>query len=104
MVRRYLLTGLFVMFLGVAGIVNAADTKVTAEDDTDSSGFSVENASGVERFSVSAAGGVVFSRLTTAERDALTAVNGMVIFNTTTGKFEGFEGGAWVALAGAAAP
>ncbi|MGR3317639.1 MAG: FISUMP domain-containing protein [Candidatus Anammoxibacter sp.] len=104
MVRRYLLTGLCIIFLGTAGIVNAADTKVTAEDDTDASGFSVENASGVERFSVSAAGGFLIPRLTTAERDALTAVNGMMIYNTTTGEFEGFKGGAWVALSGAAAP
>ncbi|MGR3218589.1 MAG: FISUMP domain-containing protein [Candidatus Anammoxibacter sp.] len=105
MVRRYLLTGLFIIFLGAAGIVNAADTKVTAEDDTEGSGFSVENASGVERFSVSAAGGFLIPRLTTAERDALTAVNGMMIYNTTTGEFEGFKGGAWVALlSGAAAP
>lgn len=38
------------------------------------------------------------SRLTTTERDALTAINGMIIYNTTTAKFQGYEAGAWVDL------
>lgn len=37
-------------------------------------------------------------RLTTTERDALTAQNGMIIFNTTTGKLQGREAAAWVDL------
>ena len=32
--------------------------------------------------------------LTTTERDALTAVNGMIIYNSSTNKFQGYEGGA----------
>ena len=36
--------------------------------------------------------------LTTTERDALTAVAGMIIFNSTTGQFEGYNGTSWVAL------
>lgn len=36
--------------------------------------------------------------LTTAQRDALTAVNGMVIYNSTTGDIERYEDGAWSAL------
>ncbi len=36
--------------------------------------------------------------LSTAERDALAAVNGILIYNTTSGKFEGRAGGAWVVL------
>lgn len=35
-------------------------------------------------------------QLTTAERDALTAVNGMIIYNTTTNAFNFYENGAWV--------
>ena len=35
---------------------------------------------------------------TTAERDALTAVNGMIIYNSTTNKFQGYENGAWANL------
>ncbi len=38
------------------------------------------------------------SNLTTAERDALTAANGMVIYNTTDNKFQGYENGAWANL------
>lgn len=43
-------------------------------------------------------GFVQFGSLTTAERDALTAVNGMVIYNTTLNKFQGYENSAWVNL------
>lgn len=36
--------------------------------------------------------------LTTTQRDALTAVNGMIIYNTTAAKFQGYEAGAWANL------
>ena len=32
---------------------------------------------------------------TTTERDALTAVNGMLIYNTTTSKVQVYENGGW---------
>ncbi len=104
MVRGYLLTGLFVMFLGITGIVNAADTKVTTENNDGSSGFSVEDKNNEERFRVNDAGGVVISKLTTVERDALTAIAGMVIFNTDTGLFEGYDGTSWAGVGGTPAP
>lgn len=34
--------------------------------------------------------------MTTTERNAMTAVNGMIIYNTTTLQFEFYENGAWV--------
>lgn len=37
-------------------------------------------------------------QLTTAQRDGLTAVNGMVIFNTTTARNEAYYGAAWRTL------
>lgn len=40
----------------------------------------------------------VLSRMTTAERNALTAVNGMLIYNVTDNKFQGYENGAWANL------
>lgn len=43
--------------------------------------------------------GLLLPRMTTTQQNAITSpVNGMVIFNTTTGKFTGYAGGAWVAL------
>ncbi|MGR3316917.1 MAG: FISUMP domain-containing protein [Candidatus Anammoxibacter sp.] len=99
--RKYLLTVLCIMFLGVACVVNAADTTFTTEDDTSASGFSVKNATGAEQFRVSAAGGIVISKITSAQRDdgaTLNPVSGMMIFNTTTDRFEVYDGSAWAAI------
>ena len=41
---------------------------------------------------------VQFGSMTTAVRDAITAANGMVIYNTTLNKFQGYENGAWASL------
>lgn len=43
-------------------------------------------------------GGILFPRLTTTQRDALTPTNGLMIYNTTDNKFQGYAGGAWVDL------
>jgi len=40
----------------------------------------------------------VLSRMTTTERNAMTAINGMQIYNTTTDKFQGYAAGVWVDL------
>ena len=37
-------------------------------------------------------------RLTTTERNALTAVNGMLIYNSSDNKFQGYENGGWANL------
>ncbi|MBI4547588.1 MAG: hypothetical protein HY707_06400 [Ignavibacteriae bacterium] len=44
----------------------------------------------------STTGAFIVPRMTTAQRDALTAVNGMIIYNTTTNQFNFYENGAWV--------
>jgi len=43
-------------------------------------------------------GEVLLGRLTTTQRDALTAVNGMILYNSTDNKFQGYEDGSWVNL------
>ena len=45
-----------------------------------------------------ATGFVQFGSLTTTERNALTAANGMVIYNSSDNKFQGYENGGWVNL------
>jgi hypothetical protein len=40
---------------------------------------------------------LIVTRMTTTQRDALTAANGMLIFNTSTSKFQGYNG-SWVDL------
>lgn len=44
-------------------------------------------------------GALVVNRMTTAQRDALGGpINGMIIYNTTLAKFQGYEAGAWANL------
>ena len=45
-------------------------------------------------------GALLVNRLTTTERNALTAINGMIIYNTTTAAFNFYENGAWVTGSG----
>jgi hypothetical protein len=46
----------------------------------------------------STTGAFVASRMTTTERNALTAVNGMILYNTTTDKLQVYAAGSWVDL------
>jgi hypothetical protein len=46
----------------------------------------------------STTGALLLPRMTTTQRDALTAVNGMLIYNSTDNKFQGYENGAWANL------
>ena len=41
---------------------------------------------------------LLLNRLTTTQRDALTPVDGMAVYNTTTSTFQGRASGAWVDL------
>ena len=41
---------------------------------------------------------LLLGSMTTTQRDALTAANGMIIYNTTDNKFQGYENGAWANL------
>lgn len=47
----------------------------------------------------STTGALLLPRMTTTERNALTAANGMMIYNTTTGKIQGYQSGAWADMA-----
>jgi hypothetical protein len=46
----------------------------------------------------STTGALLLSRMTTTQQNALTAVNGMLIYNSSTNKIRAYAGGAWVDL------
>ena len=46
----------------------------------------------------STTGALLVTRMTTTQRDALTAVNSMIIYNNTTNQMEGRINGAWTAM------
>ncbi|OHB77363.1 MAG: hypothetical protein A2Z34_11500 [Planctomycetes bacterium RBG_16_59_8] len=43
----------------------------------------------------STTGAILIPRMTTAQRNALTAANGMIVYNTSTNAFNFYENGAW---------
>lgn len=46
----------------------------------------------------STVGSLLVPRMTTTQRDALTAANGMIIYNTTANQMQGYINGAWAAM------
>ncbi len=46
----------------------------------------------------STTGALLFPRMTTVQRDALTAVNGMQIYNSTDNQMQGYINGSWAAM------
>ena len=77
-----------------------ADTKIQVEESSDEDTIRFD-AAGTEVATMAAsktafATAVQLASLTTTQRDALSAANGMVIYNTTTSKFQGYAGGSWV--------
>ena len=48
----------------------------------------------------STTGSLLLSRMTTGERNSLTAVNGMIIYNSSTNAFNFYENGSWVTGSG----
>ena len=54
-------------------------------------------------FSGTTHAGIKLLSLTTTQRDALTAANGMLIYNSTTGTVQRYESGAWLSIPSAIA-
>ena len=76
----------------VSGTVTAAsfNGSLTQDDST----TIIDGISGT----ITAPSTVQFGSFTTTQRNALTAVNGMIIYNTTDNKFQGYENGGWANL------
>jgi hypothetical protein len=81
---------------------NDGDTKIQVEESADEDTIRFD-AAGTEVMTMTgtvttAKTPVQFASYTTSARNGLSGVNGMVIYNSTTGKFQGYAGGSWVDL------
>lgn len=59
------------------------------------SGIATAIASKADAASPVFTGALKVGSMATTERDALTPANGMIIYNTTTGTYQGYDGGTW---------
>lgn len=80
---------------GASGTADNAPTVKMAILGNGNVGIGTTNPQGALDVS-STTGALIVPRMTTVQRDALTAVNGMIIYNTTTDQFNFREAGAWV--------
>lgn len=102
-----LATGSFVSFGGTSSSFPALKRSgtqllVRLADDSADAGFQAgaTTLSGLLQFAGTTHAGIRVNNLTTAQRDAIAApANGMLIFNSTTGQFEGYDSG-WGAISG----
>jgi len=91
---RMTISGSTTTTLGTHVVSNSTETLSLAHDMTD-----VTMTASTGSFNmITTEGALIVPRLTTTQRDALTAVNGMILYNTTTNKFQGYENGAWTNL------
>ena len=83
------------------GTLTAATIESTSTFATTSMGIGVTTVTASTAFEISSTTrAALLSRMTTTQRDALTAINGMVIYNSTTTTLEGYTNGSWSDLAG----
>lgn len=75
----------------VSDVVSA---KITLDHDT---GVNIGTGSVTRAVSISD-GALQIASMTTTVRNTITAINGMIIYNTTDSKFQGRAGGSWVDL------
>ena len=88
------------IYFGVApdGVFNAANKFFVWRDYKLGIGLTTPTEALDVNGSAKMSGFVQFGSLTSTERNALTAANGMVIYNTTNNKFEGYQNGGWINL------
>ena len=106
MLKKNMLVGICVFFLGLSTVAYAADTEVILEDDTPDSGFAVKNSSGETTVRAGGDGNVGIG--TTSPSQKLDVNGGIKVGNTanatagtirwTGSDFEGYDGTQWVSL------
>tara|TARA_Y100000385_G_C13074018_1_gene630491 strand:+ start:310 stop:2070 length:1761 start_codon:yes stop_codon:yes gene_type:complete len=81
-----------------------SDGSVMIKGETGSSGFDglgrapAADLEIVGNVKISGPNEMLLGNMTTAQRDALTPINGMMLYNSTLNKFQGYENGSWVNL------
>jgi hypothetical protein len=82
---------------GANALVSASNSLVLGNGARVGIGTSAPNASSVLDLT-STTGALLIPRMTTTQKNALTAVNGMIVYDSTLNKFQGYENGVWTSF------
>lgn len=80
--------------------IKEAPVGIDSSGNITTAGDITSTAGQVQGDSLAATSLIQFPTLTTAQRNALTAANGMVVYNTTDHLFQGYVNGSWINLHG----
>jgi len=83
--------------IGANAVVNTSNSVVIGSGSRVGIGTSSPNASSILDLT-STTGALLLPRMTTAQKNLLTPTNGMLVYDSTLNKFQGYENGAWTSL------
>lgn len=84
-------------YISLGGTAIPAATNINIHETTGHVGIGTATPAASARLEISTTtGALLVSRMTTAQRNALTAVNGMIIYNSDNNRLEAYENGAWI--------
>ncbi len=83
--------------VGANAVVTTSDSLVLGSGARVGIGTSAPNDSSVLDLT-STTGALLLPRMTTTQKNLLTPVNGMLVYDSTLNKFQGYENGSWVSL------
>jgi len=79
----------------ITALQNSVSTLFSGNISFDSNASTIQNLGTISTINLTLSGALQFAQMTTAVRDEIDAVNGMMIYNSSFNKFQGYADGAW---------
>jgi hypothetical protein len=79
----------------ITALQNSVSTLFSGNISFDTNASTIQNLGTISTINLTLSGALQFAQMTTAVRDEIDAVNGMMIYNSSFNKFQGYADGAW---------
>lgn len=79
----------------ITALQTSVSTLFSGNISFDSDASTIQNLGTISTINLTLSGALQFAQMTTVARDEIDAVNGMMIYNSSVNKFQGYADGAW---------